>query len=226
VLVPSHVQALAVQKFSPGTDPQVIPNGVDTDFFTPAASPSLDEGFRFASIGSFEPVKGFEFLLEAFSLAFKDKQVSLVLAGGGKEREALGWLARELGIESQVAFHGALSHSQVRGLLHESHCLVSASLHETFGITLIEAGACGLPVIATRCGGPQEIVNQLNGILVLPGDAPALAAGMQEMVSGYRRYDPALIRADCESRFSLRTVVSRLEAIYQDLLCEAREGSC
>ena len=122
-----------------------------------------------------------------------------------------------LGIQDQVDFLGQLSRAGVRELIERSNVVLSASDQETFGITLIEAMACGKPVIATRSGGPEDIVNKLNGLLVPTGDAGALAAAMSQMVSDYNHYDAALIRAECVKKFSETAIINQLDAVYREV---------
>jgi glycosyltransferase involved in cell wall biosynthesis len=83
---------------------------------------------------------------------------------------------------------------------------------------LIEALSCGKPVIATRCGGPEWIVNEKNGFLVTKGDESYLANAMQKMVKNYHVFCPELIRKDCVGRFSEQAVVARLERIYASVV--------
>jgi L-malate glycosyltransferase len=139
----------------------------------------------------------------------------------GPERERLEKIACELGIERQVNFLGRLSREQVRAVMQSSHAVVSSSHFETFGITLIEAMACGKPVIATRSGGPETIVTKENGLLVEAGNVEALAQAMLELRQCYADYPPEQIRAGCVARFSSPVFVNTMTKIYKDLLGQA-----
>lgn len=77
-------------------------------------------------------------------------------------------------------------------------------------------------MIATRCGGPESIVNEENGILVDVGDVRSLADAMKTMHAHWHRYDPVKIRLDFENRFSRPAVVSRLRSLYETILAEKR----
>lgn len=92
-----------------------------------------------------------------------------------------------------------------------------AERHETFGVVYAEAIASGKPLIATRCGGPESIVNAINGQLVDVGDVPALARVMQDMAANWHRYSPQAIRHDFEARFSRPAVVHQLRALYRQV---------
>ena len=91
-----------------------------------------------------------------------------------------------------------------------------ASRHESFGVVVIEALASGLPVVATRCGGPEEIVTPEVGELAPAEDPSALADAMSRLVR--RQLDGAAIRRYFESAYASSTVCRRLERMYEDVL--------
>ena len=84
-------------------------------------------------------------------------------------------------MSTQVEFPGLLNREEVRNIIQESHVVVSSSIIETFGVTLIEGMSCGKPVIATRSGGPEEFVTPEVGILIPTDDITALANAMKSM---------------------------------------------
>ncbi|MFP4324030.1 MAG: glycosyltransferase, partial [Anaerolineales bacterium] len=89
---------------------------------------------------------------------------------------------------------------------------------ETFGVTLIEAMACGRPVVATRSGGPQGFITPQTGLLVPRNDEIALAEALQTIHKTYEMYDPHVIRAYAERHFSTAAVAEQLQAIYQEVM--------
>ncbi len=196
---------------------EILGNPVDGEFFALPQAPLPAKPFAFATIASLTSIKGIDVLLDAFARAFRNRPVQLRIAGDGTQRDALEVQAQNLGIAPQVEFLGRLPRNEVRALLQQSHVLVSSSHVETFGMTLIEAMACGKPVVATRSGGPDSIVDEISGLLVPPGNAPELAAAMQRIRQDYEQYDPETIRAHCLARFGQEAVVQRLSAIYQEL---------
>ena len=210
--------AKALQTYCPKNPVRVLGNSVDVDYFHPLDICLPKSPFVFSLVALLDKNKGVDNLLIAFSKIFKGKTFLLNITGDGEERDKLQRLAIELEIDSQVMFLGMLSRKEVRTLLQNSHAVISASYVETFGVNLIEAMACGKPVIATRSGGPEMFVNQNNGILVPVGDVDALAEAMQVLVENYACYDPHKIRAECVKSFSEQTIINQLEIIYQNII--------
>src|SRR6267143_570436 len=101
----------------------------------------------------------------------------------------------KLGLESQIEFVGKKSNAELLRYLQESALLVLPSRRETLGTVLIEALACGTPVVATRCGGPEDIVTDEVGVLVPTEDPEALARGIQTVLERRKGFNPSKLRA-------------------------------
>jgi glycosyltransferase involved in cell wall biosynthesis len=178
-----------------------------------------DEPFFFLNVGALIEIKGQADLLKAFARAFKGKrEVQLRIAGQGPLKNQLRSLSNELGIINQVFFLGELSRSQVLEEMQNCDAYVHASHYETFGVVIIEALACGKPVISPACGGPEFLVTGENGVLVPPGEIEALGNAMTSLHRDIDRYDPARIRTDCVSKYGERNVVETLTKIYEQIL--------
>ena len=126
--------------------------------------------------------------------------------------------SKDLGIDDRVVWLGPVNRSKVPNLFRDSHVYVMPSLHETFGVVYAEAIASGKPIIATRCGGPESIVNEDNGKLVEIGNIQELSLAMKEVANKWKEYQPWLIRNDFEQRFSRKVVVRQLMSLYQQAL--------
>ena len=121
------------------------------------------------------------------------------------------------GVRSQVTFLGAIPRDAVREAMWAADCFVLPSHAENFGVVLIEALATGLPVISTRCGGPEDIVNDDVGILLRPGDERGLADALAAM-RGRPAVDPQAVRAYGVGRFGYAVVGPRLRDLYRAVL--------
>jgi glycosyltransferase involved in cell wall biosynthesis len=200
-----------------GVAATVIPNGVDETFFSPG-SPAPTPGFRFLTVATLEPRKGVEELLRAIAVLRPEAGVRFQIAGVGTQERAYHGLANHLGIARQVEWLGLLDRAQVRDALRACDAFVLTSRHESFGVVYAEAIACGKPVIGTRCGGPEDIVTDQNGLLVPVGDVHAIAHALGVMIERARRMDTGAIRADFESRFSSRVVSRRYAELYAEAI--------
>lgn len=205
----------------PGATWNYLPNMVDVDFFSAGhdmESTAANTRFVFFFAAFLTQNKGAHVLLEAFARSFADDEVELWIGGDGEERARLEKQATFLGIRNRTRFLGNLTREQMRITMRQCDAFVLPSLHETFGVVLIEALATGKPVIATRCGGPESIVHSKNGFLVAPSDPDALGAAMRQMVKTVDRFDTDAIRSDCIERFSRQAVVRELSKVYRAAL--------
>ncbi|MEX5379742.1 glycosyltransferase [Acinetobacter towneri] len=210
---------LLKQKLS-GKEWEFLPNLLDRKFAEEI--PILKKDNQFCAVGWMQPKKGFDILLQAFSIVYKEKpEVKLILGGDGPERENLQKLAKILNIEEAVTFAGALPRENVRLLMAESACFVLSSYVETFGVVVIEALSQGTPVVATKCGGPESIIVSGDGILVEVADTNALAQAMKEVAENPELYDSDSIRQRCLERFSEKAFISRVKEIYKHCIAES-----
>jgi glycosyltransferase involved in cell wall biosynthesis len=221
VVAVSRKLAGDIKSYAGGVDIHIIPNLVDTEFFAPPPAPRNTDPFTFLFVGFLTPNKRVDDVLRAFAAGFSsNERTRLSIVGDGDQRPALEALVAELGIGRQVDFPGILSRAEVRDRYHSANAFVSASEVETFGVVLIEAMSTGLPVIVTRCGGPEEFVTEAVGRLVEPGNRADLQQTMAEMMSDCERWRDASpsIRSDVESSFSEHVVASRLIETYNSVI--------
>lgn len=198
------------------TEPVVVPNLVDERRFSLGLPSS--EKFIFFTLGLLSQQKGIDCLLQAIARWNPSpKQFEFRIGGDGPMRPHYERMAEELGVADRVRWLGFVSRNVAPELFRQCHVYVMPSRHETFGIVYAEAIASGKPVVATRCGGPEFIVTDFNGMLVDVGDIDGLAEAMKKMAAEWHRYDPVMIREDFMRRFSRRAVVSQLEKIYRNV---------
>lgn len=197
----------------------VVANVVDTELITPPQRPRPGDDFRFVSVGFLSPRKGMDLLIEAFASAFRGREdIGLDIGGGGAERERLERLADELQVARQVRFLGDLSREDVRDALAGADAFVLASHAETFGVVFVEALASGMPVIATRCGGPEEFVVPETGIIIDPGSVDQLTRALTVMAEEAGSYDPQVLRSYVIGKFGGTAVADDLLAMYGAIL--------
>jgi glycosyltransferase involved in cell wall biosynthesis len=196
----------------------VLPNGVDGDFFSPRPGPpARPAGFSFLSVSNLTPEKGVGDLLAAFARLDSGVEARLRLGGAGSHAAEFRALAKRLGVGSRVTWLGALGREAVRDEMRACDAFVLASRHESFGVVFAEAIACGKPVLGTRCGGPEDIVDETNGELVPVGDVPALTTALERFARRERLDDAAAIRSGFDARFSAVAVARRFGELYEQV---------
>jgi len=175
--------------------------------------------FIFIAVCFLRAEKRIDILINAFARLVKlGVPAKLKLAGDGPLRSSLERLTRRLNLEDRIEFLGYLTREQVAGELQASNCLVLPSEVETFGLALVEAMAAGLPVIATRCGGPQDIVTEETGFLVPVNDEAALCRAMRTIMDTYGNYEPEKIRRYVIEKFGEQTYVAAFKAVFDELV--------
>ena len=151
-----------LRKMAETADPfpvQVIPNGVDTEFFTPPPSkPARNNNvLRILFVGRFRQQKNLPFLFRQLA-HLPPTTFELHLVGDGPEKQRLEGLARKLAIASATTWHGWISPAALPQIYQSADCLVNPSLYEGMSNVVLEAMACGVPVIASRVPGNDELV--------------------------------------------------------------------
>lgn len=208
----------------------VIPHGVDHDRFSPnvrmgerfKAECGFSESTRIITfVGRLAPYKGLPDLLKAFSRVLrKIEAVVLVLVGKGAEEKKLKALTFNLKIHDKVVFTGEVHDEILPNYYRMSDVLVlpSRSNAESFGLSLLEAMACGIPVVATRVGGVSYVVGE-GGILVRPNSPSELAVALERSVTDDALRQELSGKALKESfRFTWGSTVKRTEELYTELL--------
>lgn len=219
VIAVSPALGRAVKQLGYGQNIKVLPNVVDTGFFSLPGKRRECNKFRLLAVAIFSKNKGIDILLQAFAGAFKGKrEVILEIGGDGSERASLELLVKKLDIESQVIFLGMLDKKGVRDAMWRANTFVLSSFVETFGVVLIEAMSTGLPVIATRCGGPEGIVPADNFCqLIDVGDPPQMAQALkaQWKVANELLTVQKELNHYVNENYSPKVVAAQLKSLYK-----------
>jgi len=195
-----------------------VPNIVDTNIFTYTIRPTSST-FNFVSIGNLVIGKRMDLTIEAFYSAFRDfSNVTLTIFGEGDERSKLEGIIKEHHLENRVVLMGMCSRTVIKEKLKNSDCFVLASRSETFGVAYIEALASGVPVIATKCGGPEVFVNTENGRMIQVDDFDELVSVMKYMYKNSVEFDRKKISAEIKLKFSPEYVSKKLLEVYQQVI--------
>lgn len=192
-----------------------IPNIVSSDFLYNEKR-KLNV-FQFINIGFLEKKKNQNMLIRAFNNAFLDtKDVSLLIVGDGNEYKNLKKLISDLRLKNRVKLFGRASRTEIRELLIKSNAFVLASKNETFGVVVVEAMLSGLPVVSTKCGGPESIINDVSLGVLTDVNEDSLSDGMKELYNNYTRYRSEKISSYANDNFSEKVVINKLVKIYKE----------
>ncbi len=216
----------------------VMPNGVDDEVFSPGPD---ETGWRkrlgigddtivavfAATLDRAHHFKRLDVGIEALA-ELADERVHLVVAGDGELRPEFERLAAERGLSDRVHFLGRVPHAELPDVLRAADLfLLTTEPPESFGIVLIEAMACGLPVLASDYPGVRAVVDPgQNGLLAPPGDPGAVAARLRELVDAGvdgRARMGAAGRAKAEYEWSWTRLLDRMDETYRHAIETRRE---
>lgn len=190
----------------------IIPNIVSVSEFS--YNPIKYNGFRFVAVGNLISIKRMGLLCKLFCESFKgDLTVTLTIFGDGPEYDQIQSYIEQQKLCNQIFLEGRKTRKEIADFYNKADCFVLLSLSETFGVAYIEAMASGLPVIATKCGGPNDFVNDSNGILIDKiDDEQLMKEALQQML--LKRFDHAAISQKTRLQFSPRKIAEKLSEEY------------
>jgi L-malate glycosyltransferase len=196
----------------------VVPNVIDTDRFE--LSKGTMNPFKIGFLGSLNSHnKGLNVLLDSCSELTFD--FILKIGGGGKYLEHYREYAKKKKISDKCEFLGALSTQSKYSFYSDIDLFILASRYETFGIVLIEAMASGIPVLATHCGGPDDIIdNDEVGLFTDVGDSQMMVKKIYDIYSNYQKYNRYSIKNYAKSKFGHEPFLKSINRIYEQILYE------
>ena len=225
--VSEALRASIVALYGDAVPVDVIPNVVDERIFVAPRPDEPRDPHHLLFVGLIRHVKGLDVLVRALGhLVPEFPELHLSVAGGSfyrayeRDAAAVRDLVRALGVSYHVRFLGEVAPNDVATLMRRSALLVVPSRRETFSLVTAEALASGTPVVATRCGGPEEILTEETGQLTDVDDAPALAIAIESALN--RPYDRAALRRYAVDRFGSGAAAERLGHLYQRVTGLAR----
>ncbi|MFH1595261.1 MAG: glycosyltransferase [Pseudomonadota bacterium] len=208
----------------------LLPYGIrPAELETPLSQPEARErlgvsGFVVGAVGRLEEQKGHGHLLAALpALAREIADLTVLLVGDGRRRQALMAQARDLGVAGRVRFLG--TRRDLPEIYRALDVFVQPSLWEGLPLALLKAMGAGLPVVATRVSGALEVIDDgVNGRLVNPGDAPDLARAILDLYQQpeVRARMGEAARGTVLAHYSQEAMLRRLESLYLELLADRK----
>jgi glycosyltransferase involved in cell wall biosynthesis len=188
ICVAEALRSVALELGVPAERVSTLRNGVDTTLFTPGSQAEAREltGLPASEtvllcVGHLIERKGQHLLLQAYARVHPDRGPLLVFVGGGESRQSLSELAGSLGVAERVRFVGAVPPETLPDWYRAADVMILASLREGWPNVVLEALACGTPVIATRVWGTPEILDGCPAGLLVSADVEGLADGLARL---------------------------------------------
>ncbi|MBO8130390.1 MAG: glycosyltransferase family 4 protein [Candidatus Marinimicrobia bacterium] len=219
IIVPSSAMKKSIlKKFHQDREKvTVIPNPVDEAFLTAEIVHKKDiSEFKFVTVSLFRPEKRINWLIKAFKELVRERQnLRLVIIGDGPEKNNIFRLINKLNVKKFITLTGYLSKEEIIKILQKCHAYIQTSRVETFGMSIVEAMALGLPVISTKCGGPEDFINKNNGILVDINNYKNLIDAMLRIIYDYNKYNPETIRNYIIKNFNSEIFARSILSLYR-----------
>jgi teichuronic acid biosynthesis glycosyltransferase TuaC len=200
---------------------RIIPNVLDTIFEKPLFKPdNTKPQFIFTLIAALEYKKGIDILIDAFQQCLLTKpNIRLNIYGAGSLMNVIQKTIVDNHLDDKIKLLGKKTKEEVIKILDEdTDAFVLPSRMETFGVVVIEALSRGVPVVATRSGGPEHIVTKACGLLVEPGNPALLAEAMLRMIDVFDQYDRNAIRSYALSKFGSEVFFQTMQKTYQEIV--------
>ncbi|MFW9768341.1 MAG: glycosyltransferase family 4 protein [Candidatus Thorarchaeota archaeon] len=202
---------------------RVLYSGIDLSVFRPI--PDLDKEWDLAFMGRFETMKSvdlFPDMLVLLKTRFPD--LKMMMTGEGSLKD---WLFSEFDVKdvaSMVDYQGVVESKDVPILINKSRVFLYPSREEPFGLSIVEAMACGVPVITTNVFGPKEIIqNNYDGIAVPPNDVEALTVAIVKLLEDdeLRTHISENGLKSVKERYDIRMYARRLLEVYEEMVAKS-----
>ncbi|MEP0987695.1 glycosyltransferase [Ekhidna sp.] len=193
----------------------VVPLPVDADFFVPGQTVDAKK-VQMLALGRVVEQKGFDLLLKAVSKI--ETPFELRIGGDGDMRAKYEVLSKQLKLTDKVVWLGLLDKNQTLQEMQNCDFFVLSSRHETFGLVQVEAMLCGKPVVATKCGGPEDIVTNETGYLCENLDVEDLREKIELMIKKHKSFSSEKIRKHAKAKFGQSAWLTQIEALFRGLV--------
>ena len=228
LVVPSGFLQQVFAKF--GLTAEVVPNIIDLTRFAPDPSKNVSriDGPHIIVTRNLERIYDIATALRALAIVKRSlPRVRITIAGSGPERDALVKLSQALDLKGNILFTGRLDNEHMAQVYQQADLFVNPSLVDNMPISILEALASGVPVVTTNVGGiPFLVEHDKTALMVLPGDANAMAAAVLELLGDPQKAGRlASAGRDYVQRYNWQSVRGRLFDVYSALAVNAHQNA-
>jgi glycosyltransferase involved in cell wall biosynthesis len=201
--------------FMPSAKIDIIPNGVDTECFRPAQTTSESQKLRLITVGRLSVTKRVEILIEAIDILNRQSKIRLKIVGGGQLLQKLKQIVTENNLDNIIELTGRIDSEEMPQIYRQNDVFISASKMEGMSNAMLEAMASGLPIIATRCEGVDELITE-NGIVVENANAEEIAKAIKKLIDDTRLRNQMSIAARKQAeKFTWGHIAEQYLKIYE-----------
>ncbi|MBS1550741.1 MAG: glycosyltransferase [Bacteroidetes bacterium] len=218
VTAPSRYQSEQIESFGLQKS-VVVPNMVNENLFYPVIRERNKGRVRFLTLTTFTERKGIYELMESILKVSKvNTDCEFMIAGTGELENYIREFIIKNNLTGRIILSVNPDRDEVMKIFRQYDVFLLPSRLESFGIVYVEALACGMPVIATDCGGPKDFVNKDNGLLIEVGNIDQICDAVNFMTMNFYKYDSQKIREHFMNNFSAKTVCSLIITLYERIL--------
>jgi L-malate glycosyltransferase len=193
-----------------------IGNMIDIDFFVPITE---EKKYDFITVGGLQPTKNYPLLIDSFGhVCGKYPELRLAIVGNGPLKDQINNKIEKSDFTQNIEMLGSQSPSEILHLLNQSSIFVSSSKIETFGVAIIEAMSCGLPVVSTKSGGPEDLIIDESFGILCDHNPESLYNAMINVFENIDYYNNNKIREYIINNFSSQAVCNQLQSIYKEVV--------
>jgi glycosyltransferase involved in cell wall biosynthesis len=201
---------------------EVIPNVIDPVFLNATLSAHHNRVPQIVHVSSLnDREKNISCLIKALKLVKEEGQAfHCTIVGDSHERSSFERMSKENLLQNHITFVGAKSPQELLTIYQASDFFLLTSNYETFGVVIVEALACGLPVVASAAGAIPELVNHQNGLLFSTGNAAQAKLAICQMLQSYQNYSRFDIQEPVSEQFSMEHIANKFSQLYLKLIHE------
>ena len=208
-------------KYHLNKDSIVIHNTVSADFFNAIASKNYSGTINYIATGRLVYGKGYDLLIRAFEdLKLSHDSWRLNIIGDGKEKGNLLKQIQQAGLQNNIFLVGQKNKEEIIQMLSNSHIFLMPSRGENFSVAILEALACGLPVIASDCGGARVCISDMNGRIFPIDDVNALKKIIWDIHNKNITFNNELISQNCYNHYAPKVIATKLTKIFEQVIKE------
>jgi glycosyltransferase involved in cell wall biosynthesis len=206
-------------KYHLGKESVVVHNTVGKEFLEAPEAEAPDKLIKFVAVGNLIFRKGYDLLIQAFTdLDLPHDSWVLNIIGDGEEEETLQHHINTANLQNNIFLLGKKNKKEIVNFLTSSHVFMMPSRNENFSVAILEALACGLPIVASDCGGVRDCINDSNGIIFPIDNVEELKKAILKIYNRDICFDNQSIATQCKENFAPKVIAQKLINVFKQTI--------